>query len=53
MDRNKIRSGDKIQNGSDHKFYRLMSCLLIQPIALEYLALLAVLLLLSVRLPCQ
>ena len=37
MDRNKIRSGDKIQNGSDHKFYRLMSCLLIQPIAIGIL----------------
>ena len=31
MDRNKIQSGDKIQNGSDCKFCRLTSCLVIQP----------------------
>ena len=35
MDRNKIRSGDKIQNGGDSKFYRLTSCLVIQPLAIE------------------
>ena len=28
--RNKIQSGDKIQNGGDHKFCRLTSCLVIQ-----------------------
>ena len=53
MDRNEIRSGDKIQNGGGHKFCRLMSCLVIQPPAMEYLALLAGLLLLSAWLQCQ
>ena len=33
MDRNEIRSGDKIQNGGDCKFCRLTSCLVIQPLA--------------------
>ena len=49
MDRNKIRSGDKIQNGGDRKFWGLTSCLVINPLQLEYLALFAVLLLLSAR----
>ena len=37
MDRNKFRSGDKIQNGCDHKFGRLTSCLMIQPLAIGIL----------------
>ena len=37
MDRNKIRSGDKIQNGCDCKFCRLTSCLMIQPLAIGIL----------------
>ena len=37
MDRNKIRSGDKIQNGSDCKFCMLTSCLVIQPLAIGIL----------------
>ena len=37
MDRNKIQSGDKIQNGCDRKFCRLTSCLLIQPLAIRIL----------------
>ena len=36
MDRNKIRSGDKIQNGGDRKFCRL-SCLVSQPLAIGIL----------------
>ena len=37
MDRNKIRSGDKIQNGGDHKFCRLTACRVIQPPAIGIL----------------
>ena len=37
MDRTKIRSGDKIQNGGDRKFCRLTSCLVIQPLAIGIL----------------
>ena len=37
MDRNKIRSGNKIQNGDDRKFSRLTSCLVIQPLAIGIL----------------
>ena len=61
MHRNKIRSSDKIQDGGDHKFWRLTSWVSWfnlpppppPPLQLEYLALLAVLLLLSARPPCQ
>ena len=37
MDRNKIRNGDKIQNGGDRKFYRLTSCSVIQSLAIGIL----------------
>ena len=37
MDRNKIQSGDKIQNGGNRKFCRLTSCLVIQPLAIGIL----------------
>ena len=37
MDRNKIRSGDKIKNDGDHKLCRLTSCLVIQPLAIGIL----------------
>ena len=37
MDRNKIQSGDKIQNDGDRKFCRLMSCLVIQHLAIGIL----------------
>ena len=37
MDRNTIRSGDKIRNGSDRKLCRLTSCLVIQPLAIGIL----------------
>ena len=37
MDRNKFRSGDKIQNGADRKFCMLNSCLVIQPLAIGIL----------------
>ena len=54
MDRNRIRSGDKIQNGGDHRFCRLTSWVAwFNPLQLEYFALFAVLLLLSARPPCQ
>ena len=46
MDRNKTRSGDKIQNGRDHKFCRLTSKVSwLNLLQLEYLALLDILLL--------
>ena len=34
MDRNVIRSGDKIQNGGDRKFCKLTVCLVIQSLAI-------------------
>ena len=37
MDRNKIRSADKIQNGGDRRFCRLTSCFVIQPLAIGIL----------------
>ena len=54
MDRNKIRSGDKIQNGGDRKVFMLTSCLVIQPLAIGILGIIGCFVaIISARPPCQ